>query len=241
MTTLQISLGLLVIVLLAAWWFLRRRGGNGSGSGKSLDRIDTVIGWPPQPTRVLSTQERLAFGTLSRALPEYMILAQVPLARFLNVPRRNSYADWLRRIGNQCADFVVCDMAAQVVAVVEIRSPQAGERAIKRLTRIQRTLKAARIPLQIWTENAIPGADAVRSQILPPPEASTTDGSASGASTVTVTAIVAAESAIGTDRPNPFDELDRDSTQDEMIELLEPPPSTWYDDLDTAPAPLKKR
>lgn len=241
MTTLQILLGLLVIALLAAWWFLQRRVGNGSRSGKSLDRIDTVIGWPPQPTRVLSTQERLAFGALSRALPEYMILAQVPLARFLNVPRRNSYADWLRRIGNQCVDFVVCDMAAQVVAVVEIRAPQAGERAIKRLTRIQRTLKAAKIPLQIWTENAIPGADAVRSQILPPQEAGDTEESARVAATVTVAAIVAAESAIGADRPNPFDELDRDSTQDEMIELLEPPPSTWYDDLDTAPAPLKKR
>ena len=73
-----------------------------AGTGKSVDRIDTVIGWPPQPTRVLGTQERLAYSTLARALPEYMILAQVPLARFLNVPRRNSYADWLRRVGNQC-------------------------------------------------------------------------------------------------------------------------------------------
>src|SRR5258706_15783400 len=106
MTTFQISLGLLAIVLLLAWWWLRQRGaGTASGSGKAADRLDTVTGWPPQPTRVLSTQERLAFGTLSRGLPEYMILAQVPLARFINVPRRNSYADWLRRIGNQCVDF----------------------------------------------------------------------------------------------------------------------------------------
>src|SRR5204863_9386837 len=127
-------------------------GSAGAGAGKSVDRIDTVTGWPPQPTRVLSTQERLAFGTLARALPEYMILAQVPLARFLNVPRRNSYADWLRRIGNQSADFVICDMAAQVVAVVEVQSPQASERARKRLTRIQRTLKAAKVPLLIWNE-----------------------------------------------------------------------------------------
>jgi len=26
-----------------------------------------------------------------------------------------------------------------------------------------------------------------------------------------------------------------------MIEMLAPPPSTWYDDLDTEPAPLNKR
>jgi len=227
-------------VLLLAWWWLRQRGGAASGSGRSADRLDTVTGWPPQPTRVLSTQERLAFGTLSRGLPEYMILAQVPLARFINVPRRNSYADWLRRIGNQCVDFVVCDMAAQVVAVIEVQVPQAGERAQKRLTRIQRTLKAAKVPLLVWTENAIPAADVAREQILPKPP----DPPAASAPPMAAAPAVAAAPARRPDvaaAPNPFDEADRDSTQDEMIELLEPPPSTWYDDLDSGPAPLKKR
>ena len=242
MTTFQISLGLLAIVLLLAWWWLRQRGSASSGSSKSVDRLDTVTGWPPQPTRVLSTQERLAYGTLSRALPEYMILAQVPLARFLNVPRRNSYADWLRRIGNQCADFVVCDMAAQVIAVVEVQSPQAGERARKRLTRIQRTLKAAKIPLLIWTENAIPSADTAREQVLPTPEPPAV-GAPQAAAPAVATVAPALKPVAAATGPNPFDEAGRDSTQDEMIELLEPPP-TWYDDLDTAPAPLtplKKR
>ncbi|HWI12319.1 MAG TPA: DUF2726 domain-containing protein [Burkholderiaceae bacterium] len=236
MTTFQISLGLLAVVLLLAWWWLRQRGAADPGSGKTADRLDTVTGWPPQPTRVLSTQERLAFGTLTRALPEYMILAQVPLARFINVPRRNSYADWLRRIGNQCADFVVCDMAAQVIAVVEVQVPQAGERAQKRLTRMQRTLKAAKVPLFLWTENAIPAADAAREQILPKPEAPAVGAPAPAAAPAVAPATKPAAAG-----PNPFDETDRDSTQDEMIELLEPPPSTWYDDLDSGPAPLKKR
>jgi hypothetical protein len=239
MTTFQIAMGLLAVVLLLAWWWLSKRGSAGSSAGRSVDRLDTVMGWPPQPTRVLSTQERLAFGILARALPEYMILAQVPLARFLNVPRRNSYADWLRRIGNQCADFVVCDMAAQVVAVVEIQAPQAGDRALKRLTRMQRTLKAAKLPLLLWTENALPSADTAREQILPPaPGPETTTPGVAPATAASAAAAVLSAAAVG---PNPFDELDRDSTQDEMIELLEAPPSTWYDDLDTAPAPLKKR
>ena len=60
------------------------------------DRIDTLIGWPPEATRILRTPERLAYSTLKLALPGYMILAQVPLARFLNVPKRNSYAEWMR-------------------------------------------------------------------------------------------------------------------------------------------------
>ena len=115
-----------------------------------------------QATRVLSTTERLAYGTLVKALPEYLILAQVPLSRFLSVPKRNSYADWLRRVGYQCVDFVVCDMAAQVVAVVELQGTQSSERSRKRLARMSRSLKAADIPMQIWRENSLPSSDAAR-------------------------------------------------------------------------------
>ena len=235
MTVLTISLVLAAALLLLGAWWLRRRAGR--KSAKTADRIDTVIGWPPEATRVLSTPERLAYGALARGLPEYMILAQVPLSRFLNVPRRNSYADWLRRVGNQCADFIVCDMAAQVVAVVEIQGPQPGDRARKRLARITRTLKAAKIPLQIWSEAAIPSADTARALILPKPQAP----AASPAEPAPAAAAAASAAPPKPASPNPFDDTDRDSTQDEMIELLAPPPSTWYDDLDTEPAPLDKR
>ena len=177
MSTLQIALIALVIVLLLAWLWLRQRGGaSSSGSGSAsqkaentTDRIDTIIGWPPQATRVLSTQERLAFGTLVQALPEYMVLAQVPLSRFINVPKRNSYADWLRRIGYQSVDFVICDMSAQVLAVVELQPPQQSERARKRIVRLARTLKAAQLPLHVWRENALPSVDVAREALLPPP------------------------------------------------------------------------
>lgn len=251
MSTLQIALIGLVIVLLLAWLWLRQRGGgNSGGSGrkaeKASDRIDTVIGWPPQATRVLSTQERLAFGTLVRALPEYMVLAQVPLARFINVPKRNSYADWLRRVGYQSVDFVICDMTAQVVAVIELQPSQQSERAHKRLTRITRTLKAAQLPLHVWRENALPSVEAAREALLPRPAASPEP--AKGAATATAAASAAAAATAAAVLPtapaaarSPFEDTDRDSTQDEMIELLEPPPSTWYDELDSDPVPLSKR
>ena len=104
------------------WWLARaaarRRAPRAAG-----ERLDTLAGWPPEPTRILRSSERLAFSTLKLALPGYMILAQVPLARFLSVPKRNSYAEWMRRLGNQCVDFVVCDVTSQVVAVVEVRPP----------------------------------------------------------------------------------------------------------------------
>jgi hypothetical protein len=225
MSTLQIALLVVVLVLVVGWLWMRQRG-DGEEARQQADRIDTVTGWPPQATRVLSTQERLAFGMLVRALPEYMVLAQVPLARFLNVPKRNSYADWLRRVGYQSVDFVVCDMAAQVIGVVELQTAQVSERAKKRMTRIARTLKAAQIPLHVWTEASIPHADAAREAILPKPVEAPADKVAAKPPTVAPTI-------------SSFDEAYKPA--DDALELLEPPPSTWFDDLDTDPTPLGKR
>ena len=232
MTTLQIALGLVFLVLLAWLWMSRRAS---RPDADEIDRIDTLIGWPPQATRVLTTQERVAFATLVKALPEYMILAQVPLARFVSVPKRNSYVDWLRRLGYQCADFVVCDMAAQVVAVVELQASQPTERARKRLTRMARTLKAANIPMQVWSERSLPSADAARDALLPRPMPSSYAAPAAG-----VAAALAPGATAPTLKSNPFDDTSRDSAHDERIELLEPPPSTWFDDLDSEPVPLRK-
>ena len=231
--------GLLVALLLIVWWWRKRRGAGNEGANAE-DRIDTLIGWPPQATRVLNHPERAAFALLVRALPDYMILAQVPLSRFLNVPKRHSYADWLRRLGYQCVDFAVCDMNAQVVAVVELQpaAPHASERARKRLARMARTLKAAKIPLQVWAEQSLPTAESVRELIVPRPPVSTLPTVPSVAAAVVVPSALAAP--VVPAARNPFDDTARDSTQDEHIELLEPPPSTWFDDMDSEPVPLAK-
>ncbi|MEP7099273.1 MAG: DUF2726 domain-containing protein [Burkholderiales bacterium] len=243
MSTLQMALIAIVVVLLLAWLWLKGRGGSGGGTKaeKLADRIDTVIGWPPQATRVLSTPERVAFVTLTRALPDYMILAQVPLSRFINVPKRNSYADWLRRVGYQCVDFVICDMAAQVVAVVELQPPQLSERGHKRLSRITRTLQAAQLPLHVWRENALPSVDAAREVLLQRLAPVVAPVPAKGVAVTAAATAAAAAVPTADPRRSPFEDTDRDSTQDEMIELLEPPPSTWFDDLDSDPVPLSKR
>lgn len=243
MSTLQIVLGGLVVALLLAWLWLRRRRGGALGSDraqraeKASDRLDTITGWPPQATRALSSPERTAFGILVRALPDCMVLAQMPLSRFINVSKRNSYAEWLRRIGYQSVDFVICDMSAQVIAVVELEPPQQSERARKRVTRITRTLKAAQVPLHIWRESALPSVDAAREALLRH-AAATSEAAQGGAVAVAATAAAAPATA---QAPSPFEDAGRDSTQDERIELLEPPPSTWYDEIDSDPAPLSKR
>jgi hypothetical protein len=47
-----------------------------------------------------------------------------------------------------------------------------------------------------------------------------------------------ADTRVRPSRPTPFDEPQRDSTQDELIEVREPPPSTWFDEFNSGPAPL---
>ncbi len=235
MTSLQIALAPVAALLLISWWWLRRNNAQRSAPRDApSERVDTLIGWPPQPTRILTSRERTAFTTLVRAMPEHMVLAQVPLSRFLSVPKRNSYADWLRRVGYQCVDFAVCDSAAQVIAVIELQGEGGppSERAKKRLSRIARSLKAANIPLLTWHADALPSVAAARAEVLPKPSPVVAAFATPVAATSPLTPPAAGF--------NPFDDAGRDSTQDEHIELLEPPPSTWFDDLDSQPMPLAK-
>ncbi len=216
------------VVGVLAWLVMRGRSAGGAVVGER--RLDTVVAWPPTATRILTTAERQAYVTLERALPGHMILAQVPLARFLKVPTRHSYSEWLRRLGTQCADLVVCDMASEVLAVVNVQPPAGteSERARKRLNRMARVLKAAGIPMHVWTDDDLPPPEAAREMILPKPVKS---AAAPAASPVT-------DTRIRPTAPTPFDEIDRDESADERIEMREPPPSTWFDEFNSGPAPL---
>src|SRR5690606_29025417 len=85
-----------------------RRGGN-----VSPEALDTLMDWEPVATRVLTTGERDAYHVLRKALPEHMILAQVPVARFIKVPTENPYNEWLRRVGPLGDELVVCYLPSQ--------------------------------------------------------------------------------------------------------------------------------
>ena len=165
---IHLSILALVCAVPLIWWLARSKGPPIRHEPPG-ERLDTLAGWPPEPTRILRSSERLAFSTLKLALPGYLILAQVPLARFLSVPKRNSYAEWMRRLGNQCVDFVICDVTSQVVAVVEVRPPidQLDDKVRVRLDRVSRALKAAKIPLHVWNEERLPSIEAAREKLLP--------------------------------------------------------------------------
>ena len=216
--------------------------------------------WEPGSTRLLTHAEREAYHLLRKALPDHMILAQVPVARFIKVPTRNSYAEWLRRVGSLCVDLVVCDMASHVLAVIEIRQPSAQEtdRTRRRHTRMDKVLRASHIPVHVWLEESLPDLMTVRESILGP-EAAQADAASSMPSaessrarrTAEAAAVVASMRTGGhmegmsvKDRGLDFnlDDLDESEQAGEgrhAASHRDPPPSTWFDDLEpTMPAPL---
>ena len=204
-----------------------RQNAQRKSKPRAMDALDTVAAWPPQATRVLTIGERKAWVVLRAALPDHMILAQVPLSRFMKVPTRNSYSEWLRRVGLMSADILVCDSASQVVAVVDVRAAAHKEspRARQRHARMDRVIAAASIPMHVWYEDEIPTPAIARDIILSRPRAD-------GDSEAPVTQAAAHRMA-----PRLDDPVDADGLLD-AEERRDPPPSTWFDNLDSSAMPL---
>jgi len=160
------------LALMLGWFVLRRR--QRAARSPEREALDTVAGWPPEAARVLTVDERQAHELLRRALPGLLVLAQVPLARFLRVPMRHSYADWMQRAGSLAADLVVCDAGSRVLAVVDIRAAEESARSRRRHERMARVLGAAGVQVITWREGDLPSAQNVRNALAPllaPPKA----------------------------------------------------------------------
>lgn len=228
---------------------LRRGLSRGRGGERTPDQLDTLIDWEPVATRVLTSNEREAWHVLRKALPDHMVLGQVPVARFIKVPTRNPYSEWLRRVGSLCADLVVCDAQSQVIAVVEVRQPASkeNERARRRHARMDRVLDGARIPVHVWLEGALPGPVVAREAILGAALASTGPqglvGNELARRDAEAAAVVASLQGGGNFEGLSLQERAIDVVVDEAMdeweasggadgERKEPPPSTWFDDMD---------
>jgi Protein of unknown function (DUF2726) len=131
------------------------------------DTLDTVQAWPPQAVRVMTLGERQAFETLRRALPGHVILAQVPLSRFISVPTRNPYQLWLQRAGRLAVDLLVCDYSSRAVAAIEVRTAEESQRAAKRHKRLIEVLRAAGVVVHEWNEDDLPSITEARELFLP--------------------------------------------------------------------------
>ena len=165
-------------LLMLQWMIVRRRQRSASARTPRQEALDTVAAWPPEAARVLTITEREAYELLRRAFPGQMVLAQVPLARFMRVPTRHSYTDWMQRAGQLSADLMLCDAGSRVLAVVDIRSDRESARSRRRHERLARVMKAAGIQVHVWREGDLPSLSDVRASIsaslLPPEPKSTT-------------------------------------------------------------------
>ena len=226
-----------VFVVLALWLLalFRMPKKRAPSPRPSFDDLDIVTAWQPQATRVLSVHQRVAHATAVRAVPELLVFAQVPLSRFLKVPTRYSYNEWLRRVGHQSADLLVCDASTEVIAVIDVRSPreQVSARTEQRRQRLGQVLKAAGIPLHVWSAHALPTVEMARASLMPHlPE---NDPNALPR---------AAAPKTSRDLPHvptrPFSDSEtHDLSPDEVIEMREPHSSTWFDNIDSRGAPLR--
>ena len=120
------------------------------------DALDTVGDWPPQAVRVMTLGERQAFEILRRALPGHVILSQVPLSRFISVPTRNPYQQWLTRAGRLAVDVLVCDFSSRAIAAIEVRTAEESQRSAKRHRRLVEVLRAAGVTVYEWNEDELP-------------------------------------------------------------------------------------
>ncbi len=154
------------LVLLLSWLAMRLRQRSTKAAPPS-EALDTVGAWPPTAVRVLTIDERQAYDLLRRALPGFLVLAQVPLARFLRVPSRHSHAEWMQRVGSLNADLLLCDAGSKVLAVIDIRAPQESERSRRRHERMARVLRAAGIQVFTWCEGQLPHIAEVRHALTP--------------------------------------------------------------------------
>jgi len=230
-----VSFALLATVLLLLTWLgVRLKQRRNAGRSATREALDTVASWPPEAARVLTINERQAYDVLRRAMPGYLVLAQVPLSRFIRVPSRHSYTDWLQRVGSLSADLLFCDAGSRVLAVVDIRAAQESDRARRRHERMTRVLRKASVHVLTWREDDLPSPAEVRHAMT-----AIVGGSA--------VAAAAAESArAASSRPTPLIPVaeiseiladgDRAALEAEFDPAMEPVPSGFYDELEVSEA-----
>jgi len=130
------------------------------GSAGKKDGIGTY-----KAAKLMTDNEREFFGRLIVALPEHYIFPQVAMGALIvpaSTDKKLAHADRLR-VAQQRVDFVVCDHACNVTAVVELddRSHQPG----KDHRRDERLGQGAIRTVRFQSKNK-PDARAIREAVL---------------------------------------------------------------------------
>lgn len=204
-------------LMLAGLW-LRHRGGAARQETDD-DTLDTVQAWPPQAVRVMTLGERQAYEILRRSLPGHVVLAQVPLSRFISVPTRFPYSQWLQRAGRLGVDLLVCDFSSRAVAAVEVRTSDESARSAKRHQRLVEVLRAAGVTVHEWNEDKLPSVAEAHALFFPKASAAAEEENAVNREGRTMLPVAEIQELLA----------DGDTTD---YGQLEPVPSAFFEDED---------
>jgi hypothetical protein len=210
------------LVLLVTFLASRRRRAPAQRHSKK-EAADNALTHTPVPARVLTVAERQAHTLLRQAMPGYLVLAQVPLSRFLSV--KTNQSEWLHAISGLSADLLLCDSGSRVLAVIDVRTAKLSDNSRRRHERMTTLLRKAGIKVLSWQADALPDVALARHQLLP-----LLTGQSQGRE--------AAQPA-SSSRPMPLipvAEILAEGDQQQDDATMEPVPSALFDDFELVPS-----
>jgi hypothetical protein len=127
------------------------------------DAPDIAGPWPFFQKRPLTPVEQVLYFRLVATLPECMVLAQVPLSRFLGVSPGHNFQAWMNRINRMSVDYLVCLKDATIVAAIEL-DDQTHARSDRKVAdeKKSKALADAGIVLIRWQAGSLPDEAAIR-------------------------------------------------------------------------------
>lgn len=153
-------LGVLFVILVAA----------SSASRNDNGYLDEFKPKPYFSKKPLTITEIIFYQRLIEALPDYVVLAQVQLARFIDFDKSRMHINekykWLQPIAYQSVDFLICNKDFSIVTAIELDDKShASESAMNRDEKKSANLAAAKIPLIRWHAERMPLHEEIRHEI----------------------------------------------------------------------------
>lgn len=171
--------GASLLLVLAALQLKRRLSGKSgdrpagqADRGARREAGDLLSKYRPVAVRVLTGAEREALELVRRALPERVVMAQVPLVRYLRVEDKRVEDDWLRSLSILSADILVCDASSRPLLAIDVHPTNMPARAMERHERMKRVLESVGVEVLVWQDGKLPDLEQARATLrtlLEPP------------------------------------------------------------------------
>ncbi|MEZ0233094.1 MAG: DUF2726 domain-containing protein [Methylophilaceae bacterium] len=129
---------------------------------------DSPIELPYVSKKPLTATEAIFYKRLVEALPEYIVLAQVQLCRFIELKdarklrsEKRSYA-LQNRIAQQSVDYLICTKDFTILSAIELDDRTHTKATKASDDKKEKSLEAAKVPLVRWHAERMPTIEEVR-------------------------------------------------------------------------------